>query len=162
MLQRYELMYILPPTMTDEEVRPMVEKITTLLKDNGAEISQEVDLGKKRLAYPINHHQYGYYRLLELNSEPSNIAKMNNALRLSPHVLRYQVIVKPIKSAATVEREQALRARLAAKRQQRAASAQAPAAATALPEVAVPEMPALTPEELDKKIEKILEDDSNL
>src|SRR3989338_5538722 len=159
-MQRYELMYILPPTLTENEVPATTEKISTLLKDNGAEISQEVDLGKKRLAYPINHHQYGYYRLLEMNSEPSNIAKMNNALRLSPHVLRYQIIVKPVKSQATVEREQALKARLAVKRQQRALAAETPAATRYEP--AAPQAPTLTPEELEKKIEKILEENPDV
>jgi len=159
-MQRYELMYILPPTLTENEVPATTEKISTLLKDNGAEISQEVDLGKKRLAYPINHHQYGYYRLLEMSSEPSNIAKMNNALRLSPHVLRYQIIVKPVKSQATVEREQALKARLAVKRQQRALAAETPAATRYEP--TAPQAPTLTPEELEKKIEKILEENPDV
>lgn len=160
MTQRYELMYILPPTLAENEVPGSTEKITTLLKDNGAEISQEVDLGKKRLAYPISHHQYGYYRLLEMNSEPSNIAKMNNALRLSPHVLRYQIIVKPVKSQATIEREQALKARLVAKRQQRALATETPTATHY--ESVTPQTLTLTPEELEKKIEKILEENPNV
>lgn len=159
MTQRYELMYILPPTLAENEVPGMAEKISAALKDNEAQISQEVDLGKKRLAYPISHHQYGYYRLLELNSEPGNIAKMNNALRLSPHVLRYQIIVKPVKSQATIEREQALKARLAAKRQQRALAAEAPAVTRYEPAAAAP---TLTPEELEKKIEKILEENPDV
>lgn len=159
-IQRYELMYILPPTLAENEVPSMAEKISVILKDNGAEISQDVDLGKKRLAYPISHHQYGYYRLLEMNSEPSNIAKMNSVLRLSPHVLRYQIIVKPVKSQATVEREQALKARLAAKRQQRALAAETPTITRYEP--VAPQAPTLTPEELEKKIEKILEENPDV
>ncbi|OGL60447.1 30S ribosomal protein S6 [Candidatus Uhrbacteria bacterium RIFCSPLOWO2_12_FULL_46_10] len=152
-------MYILPPTLTEDEVPGATEKITNLLKDNGAEITKEVDLGKKRLAYPIEHHQYGYYRLLELSAEPSRLAKINSVLRLATNVMRHQIIVKPIKSQVTVEREQALRARLAVKRQQRAA-AEAPSVSA--PEPSPVSTPSLTPEELEKKIEKILEENPNV
>ena len=155
-MQHYELMYVLPPTLTEEEVPQSAEKISNLIQDSGAEIVQEIDLGKKRLAYPINHHQYGYYRLLELNSEPDKIAKINELFKLATNALRHQILARPVKSQATVEREQALRARLAAKRQRRAS----------IPETITPETiapgPTLTPEELEKKIEKILEEDTNI
>lgn len=157
MSQRYELMYILPPTLTENEAPQEAEKISASLKNHGAEVAQEVDLGKKKLAYPINHHHYGYYRLLEINAEPNSLAKLDNVLRLTANLLRYMVIVKPTKSQATIERDQALRARLAAKRQQRAAEAK-----TISREPALPIKPTLTPEELDKEIEKILEENPDV
>ena len=101
-MQHYELMYVLPPTLTEEEVPQSAEKISNLIQDSGAEIVQEIDLGKKRLAYPINHHQYGYYRLLELNSEPDKIAKINELFKLATNALRHQILTRPVKSQATV------------------------------------------------------------
>lgn len=154
-MQQYELLYILPATLTDEEAPKLAAKISGLLQNQEARIIQEVDLGKKRLAYPIEHQHYGYYRLVEFQTEPARVQKMNDVLRLSQDVVRHQIIVKPEKSQATIEREQALRARLAARRAERLRTSSAQATTSA-----VAEAPAiiLTPEELDKKFEKILDE----
>ena len=144
-MRQYELLYILPPTFTDHEVGGAAGRVSELLIKNGAQITQEVDLGKKRLAYPIKKHQYGYYRLAELNVEPMSLQKIDELLTLAPEVVRHQIVTKPVKSAAVVEREQALRAKLAAKRAQRrtAGAATAEKAST------------LSAEEIDKKLEAL-------
>lgn len=143
-MRQYELLYILPPTFTDNDVGGAAGRVSELLVKNGAQITQEVDLGKKRLAYPIKKHQYGYYRLAELTIEPAVLQKLDELLTLSPEVVRHQIVTKPAKSAAVVEREQALRARLAAKRAQRRTGA-----------ATVEATSTLSAEEIDKKIEAI-------
>lgn len=109
-------------------------------------------MGKKRLAYPIAHQHYGYYRLVEFTAEPTNLQKLNDLLSLSSDVLRHQIVVKPVKSRVVVEREQALKARLAARRQQRARAAEQ------LSSEGVAQGPTISPAELDEKLEKILEE----
>lgn len=160
-MQNYELLYILPPTLTETEAPVAAGRISTMLQDAGGSITQDVDLGRKKLAYPIKHHQYGYYRLVEFSAEPASVVKLNNTFRLSPELLRYLMLVKPEKTQATIERDEALRARMAARRQQRM-STTATEAATAAAAAGTDETPALSAEELDKKLEKILEDGPNL
>lgn len=144
-MRQYELLYILPPTFSDDEVGGAAGRVSEILTKNGAQITQEVDLGKKRLAYPIKKHQYGYYRLLEVSIEPTLLQRVSELLTIAPEVVRHQVVVKPIKSPAVIEREQALRARLAAKRAQRRSGA------AAMSETAT----MLSAEEIDKKLDSI-------
>jgi small subunit ribosomal protein S6 len=152
-MERYELLYILQPTFTDDEVAAAAGKVSALLQGQAATITQEVDLGKKRLAYPIKKAAYGYYRLVEFSAEPTGLKKVNELLTLAPDVLRHLVVAKPVKSQATIERSQALRARLAARRQQRAVE-YAPAGREAEPTAA----PSLSADELEKKLERILDE----
>ncbi|PJE75579.1 30S ribosomal protein S6 [Candidatus Uhrbacteria bacterium CG10_big_fil_rev_8_21_14_0_10_48_11] len=151
-MKRYELLYILPATLTEEETTPIATKVTELLQQNGCQISQEVAMEKRHLAYPIKQQRYGYYRLVEFSAEPEVTAKLNDALRLSQEILRHIIVEKPIKSQVTLDREQALRDRLAARRQQHAETA---------PVEGKPS-PAISAEELDQKLSKILEESAEL
>jgi len=152
-MQQYELLYILPATMTDEEAKKEAVKITDLLKQNGADISQEINLEKKKLAYPIKNQRYGFYQLVEFTSETSAIAQLNSTLRLSQNVLRHMIVEKPVKSQETLEREQALRDRLAARRQQRTTTT-----TSAVTAQKIVKEESISAEELDRKLSEILEE----
>ncbi|MFA5954312.1 MAG: 30S ribosomal protein S6 [Patescibacteria group bacterium] len=151
-MKRYELVYILPATMTEEETAPIVAKVTEQLQQQNCQITHEVNMEKKRLAYPIQNQRYGYYRLIEFSADPAVMAKLNDTFRLSQEILRHLIIEKPIKSQATLDREQALRDRLAARRQQHID--------TPTPSKKV--SPAISAEELDQKLSKILEESAEL
>lgn len=144
-------MFILGPNFTEDEVGAEAKKVTEHLTKLGAEIGQIVDLGKKKLAYAIKKQRHGYYQLVEFSAEGSILREIDNALRLDQNVLRHLVTEKPEKSPEQIEKEQALRAKLAAKRQQGDTVKKAGSDKKAGDET-------LSPEELDKKLSKILED----
>lgn len=150
-MKKYELMFILNPNFTEEEVGGEAKKIIDQLIKLGAEIIQSVDLGKKKLAYSINKHRHGYYQLVEFTSEGKNLSTINNALRLDQTVLRHLIIDKPEKSPEQIAKEEALKAKLAAKRQQGDNADGGRKSKNNGEE-------SLSPEELDKKLSKILED----
>lgn len=150
-MKQYELMYILPSSLTEEEAPEHAGKITSLLQAATCQITQEVDLGKKKLAYPINHDRYGYYRLVEFSAEPTVLNKLNESLRLSRELLRHLIIDKPVKSEAVIERERALKERLAARRQRDGVVSSTPAPTE-------DQTANLSAEELDKKLEEIIDE----
>ncbi len=155
MTKNYELMYILPSSLTETEAPEHAAKIGGLLNTAQAQITQEVDLGKKKLAYPINHDRYGYYRLVEFTTDSGTIQKLNESLRLSRELLRHLIIEKPVKSEAVLERERALKERLAARRQRPETQV------TSEKQIAEP-VSTLSAEELDKKLEEIVEETPNI
>ena len=147
-------MYILPSALTETETPEHAAKITNLLQAAQAQITTEIDLGRKKLAYPINHDRYGYYRLVEFAGDSAIIQKLNESLRLSRELLRHIIIEKPVKSQAVMDRERALKERLAARRQ-REETPRPPEK----PEE--PTGPTLTAEEIDRKLEEIVEETSS-
>lgn len=90
-MQNYELLFILPGTLSDEETAPLVEKVKGIVeKNNGKEYSLEV-MDKKRLAYPIKQIRYGYFYLAFFQAESKEVEQMQKELRLITELLRVLV-----------------------------------------------------------------------
>lgn len=89
---QYELLYIVPTTFTDEDVGKIEGTVKGLLEKYGATISETIRLGKFRLAYPIKKVRHGHYILVKVETEPANVAKVDEALRLSNDVLRHLLL----------------------------------------------------------------------
>ena len=104
MVNHYELLYILGAKMAEEEVLPIIDGITNLIKEIGGEIKREENWGKRKLAYSIDRFQYGYYFLSVIDMEPEMVPKLNDQLRLSHDIIRYQIV-----KVKSVDRPQKLR-----------------------------------------------------
>lgn len=87
-MQNYELLFVLPGTLSDEETAPTVEKVKGIIeKNNGLEYSLEA-MDKKRLAYPIKHIRYGYFYLAFFKAEQKDAVQMQKELKVMPELLR--------------------------------------------------------------------------
>ncbi|MBE9223103.1 30S ribosomal protein S6 [Cyanobacterium stanieri LEGE 03274] len=85
----YELMFILRPDLTQQQVNQQMHKYRDLLKDLGAQkVSMEV-WGKRRLAYEIQRFQEGVYILSYFTGDGSQVAPLEKNMRLSEEVIRY-------------------------------------------------------------------------
>ena len=91
---KYELMYILVNSISDEEKDAMIEKINTLITKNGGVVESVDKIGSKKLAYEINKKHDGYYVLVNFTAESSVPATITNTLRITEGVLRYIVVAK--------------------------------------------------------------------
>lgn len=99
-MKKYELLYILPAKFTDAELVELRKKISGIVTGTGAVISEEHDLGKRKLAYPINHVRNGNYVLVYFEAEPTVLAKLSTVLRLSTDLLRHLLIERDLKVTA--------------------------------------------------------------
>jgi len=87
-MQNYELMLILPGTLSEDEVDPLLEKVSKIIEEAGALNLSVVKLEKRRLAYPMKHIRYGYFNLVYFDAEPEMVVDIQNKLRLMPELLR--------------------------------------------------------------------------
>ncbi len=92
MTTRYELLYIIPSTLTDDEVGGVETKVAAVLTKFGAQIESTKRLGKFRFAYPIDRQRHGHYVLVLFVSEASALAKIEENLRITADVLRHLVL----------------------------------------------------------------------
>ncbi|MCR4256413.1 MAG: 30S ribosomal protein S6, partial [Candidatus Uhrbacteria bacterium] len=90
--RRYELLYIIPTTFTDEEAGEIETRVSGLIEKVGITAESTTRLGKLRFAYLIKDQRHGYYIMVMLNADPSAIAKLDGQLRITPEVLRYMII----------------------------------------------------------------------
>lgn len=89
MSKTYEMMFILRPNLTEDQVKQQMRKYYDFLKEHGADKIGMKVWGKRRLAYPIQRFQDGIYILTNYTGDGSPIAPMERAMRLSDEVLRY-------------------------------------------------------------------------
>ena len=93
-MNKYELMYILVNTLSDEEKDGMIEKVNALITKNGGVVESVDKIGSKKLAYEINKKHDGYYVLVNFSAESSVPATVTSTLRITENVLRYIVVAK--------------------------------------------------------------------
>jgi len=104
-MKNYELLYIVSNQYTESEANGIKNKVNELITKKGGVIGYEETLGKRKLAYPINHVSAGYYFLQEFEMENGEMLKeISNELRLDKEILRAQVITKKKISAEEIER----------------------------------------------------------
>ncbi len=88
-MNNYETVFILTPVLSEEQMKEAVNKFSSLLTDNGAEIVNREEWGLRKLAYAIQHKTTGYYTLLEFKADPSLIATLETHFRRDERVLRF-------------------------------------------------------------------------
>lgn len=87
-MQNYELLFVLPGTMSEDEAAPVVEKVKKIIEGN-AGVGWTLDpMEKRRLAYPMKHIRYGYFYLAFFQTGPVEVVKIQNELRLMSELLR--------------------------------------------------------------------------
>ncbi|WP_062238071.1 30S ribosomal protein S6 [Fictibacillus sp. FJAT-27399] len=91
-MKKYEIMYIVRPNLEEDALTSVKERAKTILTDNGAEIANEKEMGKKRLAYEINDHRDGYYTLLSVNAPVEAINEFDRLMKINEDVLRFMTI----------------------------------------------------------------------
>ncbi len=88
MIRHYEILTILPGTLAETDVPPVVEKIQAILSAEGSTDINVEQGGKSRLAYPIKHIRYGYFHIFTFQAEAEAIKKIEEKLRLFGQILR--------------------------------------------------------------------------
>lgn len=92
-MSKYEAVAVFSVKNGDEATTALVEKFKALIEANGTLESVD-EWGKKRLAYPINDEEEGYYVLCNFESQPEFPAEFERIARITDGVLRTLVIKK--------------------------------------------------------------------
>ncbi|WP_062351027.1 30S ribosomal protein S6 [Bacillus kwashiorkori] len=91
-MKKYEIMYIIRPNIDDESKKEVVERFNKILTDNGAEIVETKDWGKRRLAYEINDFRDGYYQIINVQSQPEAVQEFDRLAKISEDIIRHLIV----------------------------------------------------------------------
>ena len=92
--EKYELMYIINPNLSEEETAAVVEKFKALVEQNGT-LEEMEEMGKRKLAYEINYISEGYYVLVKFTSGPDFPAGLDRVLGITDGILRSLITRRP-------------------------------------------------------------------
>jgi len=87
----YESIFVVDLQKGEEEVKALVEKFTKLIVDNGA-IEEVDEWGKRRLAYPINDLNEGYYVLVKFSAPAQFISELERIFGITEGIMRSIVV----------------------------------------------------------------------
>lgn len=90
-INSYETLFIVDASLADDAIKALVEKFTALIAEHGT-ISEVNEWGKRRLAYPINDKEEGYYVLVEFKSEPKFPEELERIFGITDGIMRSLVI----------------------------------------------------------------------
>ena len=84
---KYEVLYIIDPTLGEEEINTLVEKFKAMVEAEGT--LSNIDIwGKRRLAYEINDLTEGYYVLMNMETKPEFPAELERVMKITEGVMR--------------------------------------------------------------------------
>lgn len=88
----YEIVFIVNPDADDAEVMKLTEAVQKIITDQGGSVTKTEMMGRRQLAYEINHQRDGVYVLLEVEGSGAEIAELERRMRVNDRVLRYMTI----------------------------------------------------------------------
>ena len=91
-MRNYEIMFIVRPTLTEEEIKAVAENFKNILTNNGANVTNFKEMGQRELAYEIKKFKSGYYYVLTVEAEDDKAIKEFDRLALiSSDIIRHLI-----------------------------------------------------------------------
>ncbi|MDQ7045540.1 MAG: 30S ribosomal protein S6 [Sulfurimonas sp.] len=91
-MRNYENLVIVKPTLTAEEIQASVKAIEEVITSNGGEIATTDSMGMRKLAYPIDKNERGYFHVIYYSIAPSAINEIERRFRINEQLLRFVTI----------------------------------------------------------------------
>ena len=106
-INSYESLFIVDVTKGDEATEATVNKFLSLIEAN-AEVVDVAKWGKRRLAYPINDMNEGYYTVVTHKAPASFLAELDRLFNIDESIMRSMTVKLEHEAVATVKEEAAV------------------------------------------------------
>ena len=93
-MNKYELMYIISCTATEEQREEIIAKYKSFVEAKGGVVSGLDKLGMKKFAYAIDFKNEGFYVLMNFEANAEVVAEMNNSMNIQDNVVRQMFVRK--------------------------------------------------------------------
>ena len=108
MTRQYELVYVVSPEATDEQVADLHNQVEAIVKRMNGQLEKTENWGRRKLAYEIGRHKEGTYVLEVINGAGDLMKEIDRRLKVSDLIIRH-LVVRVDEEQAVVERTKARR-----------------------------------------------------
>jgi small subunit ribosomal protein S6 len=91
-LLKYDVIYILDPNSTTEEMTAVSAKVEQIVTESKGTVLKKDDWGKRRLAYMVQKHREGHYVFFHVSGSPETVAEITRNLRLLEKVIKFSIV----------------------------------------------------------------------
>lgn len=89
----YEVMFILDPALEEEKRNATIETVKGIIVAEG-EVGNVDEWGLRKLAYPIQKKNEGYYVVIEFKAQPTLPKELDRRMKISDNVMRHLIVNK--------------------------------------------------------------------
>ncbi|MBR1968079.1 MAG: 30S ribosomal protein S6 [Clostridia bacterium] len=87
-MTKYEMLYILDNSLTDEVKDGIIKKIEDLVTSNGGVVEKTDRWGVRKLQYPINYKSEGYYVLMTFEAAKTLVVEIKRIIGITDGIIR--------------------------------------------------------------------------
>lgn len=91
-MNKYEMMFIVKTTIDEGAIKSVAENLKSVITSMKGEITEEKEIGNKKLAYPINKEITGYYYVLNFNANNEIVAELDRKAKIDENIIRHMII----------------------------------------------------------------------
>ena len=115
MNRKYELVYVVSPVATDEQVSELHTQIEGVVQRMGGRVEKTENWGRRKLAYEIGHQKEGTYVLEVITGSGDLMKEIDRRLKVIDYVIRH-LIVRVDEDEQVVERRRSKRTEVSRRR----------------------------------------------
>lgn len=93
-MKKYEIMFIVRPTLGEDEIKKVVENFSSVLTSNGAKVIETKEMGQREFAYEIKNFKNGYYFVFDVEANDDTATKEFDRLALISNDIVRHLITK--------------------------------------------------------------------
>lgn len=105
----YQLGVVISPDVSEDQARTLIDRISTIVANNDGQVMRVIAWGRRRLAYPIEHHRDGLYYWFDMQLPPTAVVEVERQLRVNEDIIRHLLTLRDARIVAQ-EREHAQQA----------------------------------------------------
>ena len=109
MSRKYELVYVVSPDATDDQVTEVHTQVESIVQRMNGQLEKTDNWGRRKLAYEIGRHKEGTYVLEVINGDGELMKEIDRRLKVTDLVIRH-LVVRVDEEQAVVERTRSERA----------------------------------------------------
>lgn len=93
-MNKYELLYIIDNSASDEQKNALVEKFKAFVESKNGTVESIDKWGTRKYAYPINFKNEGYYVLMNFTAPATIVKEMNGVMLVTENIVRQMFVKK--------------------------------------------------------------------
>ena len=106
--RQYELVYVVPPDTTEQQVTELHTQLDAVVSRMNGQIEKTENWGRRKLAYEIGRQKEGVYILEVINGSGELMKELDRRLRVMDQVIRH-LVVRVDEEHRIIERTRTLR-----------------------------------------------------
>ncbi len=91
-MTKYEIMYIIRPTVSENERKVLIEELSSIFTNMDSKVDNVDEWGTRELAYEIEKHQKGYYVVMDVTATQEARTEFERRIRLNEDIIRHLII----------------------------------------------------------------------